>query len=69
VANGANNHPMFDASALPNRRDGALDPQFVGPLGATLIERLTDPTTGIVLDSWLDADGKPHGGAAGFIWP
>src|SRR5690606_9348071 len=40
----------------PNLRDGASDPESTGPLGAALIRKLTDPTTGIVLDSWLDAD-------------
>ena len=33
---------------------------MAGPLGATLIRRLTDPDTGIVLDSWYDADGNPQ---------
>jgi len=34
-----------------------------GPLGATLIGRLTDRNTGVVLDAWLDADGMPQGNA------
>ena len=29
--------------------------------------RLTDPTTGIVLDSWLNADGDARGDAQGFL--
>lgn len=41
-------------------RDGALRPALVGPLGAATIERLTDPVTGIVLDTWYDADGVLH---------
>jgi hypothetical protein len=69
VVNGSNNHPMYETPSLPNRRDGALDPEFAGPLGATLIQRLTDPLSGIVLDSWLDADGKAKGDAGGFIGP
>jgi hypothetical protein len=32
-------------------------------MGSTLVQRLTDPTTGLVLDSWFDANGTPHGGA------
>jgi len=51
----------------PDRRDGAADPTMCGPLGATLVRRLTDPATGIVLDSWLDADGQSSGGAGGFV--
>ena len=61
---GSNNHPMLNPGATPNLRDGAPDPEFAGPLGATLLQRLTDPTTGIVLDSWLDADGAEQGDAA-----
>lgn len=40
---------------------------MAGPLGATLILRLTDPDNGIVLDSWLDADGAVHGGASAWV--
>ena len=36
---------------------------MAGPLGATLARRLADPATGIVLDSWIDANRTPHGGA------
>ncbi len=62
VANGSNNHMLRNpaGSAL---RDGAADPEMCGPLGATLLQRLTDPDTGIVLNSWFDADGLPHGDA------
>jgi uncharacterized protein YidB (DUF937 family) len=35
-----------------------------GPLGQTLIDRLTNDTTGIILDSWLDADANQGGDAA-----
>ena len=66
---GSNNHPMDPDFLGPNRRDGSLNPNLSGPLGATLIQRLTDPTTGIVLDSWLDADGEPQGNASVFLGP
>lgn len=65
VSNGSNNHPMLDTE--PSRRDGALHPELSGPLGATLIRRLTDPDAGIVLDSWVDADGELRGGAGAFV--
>lgn len=59
---GSSSHPILGplSSTL---RDGAANPFLSGPLGATLISRLTDPTTGIVLDSWLDADGDEKGDA------
>jgi hypothetical protein len=60
---GSNNHAMM-VPPSPLLRDGAPNPEFAGPLGTTLIRRLTDPTTGIVLDSWLDADGQDGGDSA-----
>jgi hypothetical protein len=61
--NGSSNHALIDQSAPSPLRDGAPDPLMAGPLGATLLQRLTDPTSGIVLDSWLDADGDLLGDA------
>ena len=61
--NGSSNHPLIDQSRPSPLREGAPDPFMPGPLGATLIQRLTDPTTGIVLDSWLDADADLQGDA------
>jgi hypothetical protein len=49
--------PMLHPGVGPNLRDGSADPQRPGPLGATLIQKLTDPVNGIVLDSWFDANG------------
>lgn len=65
ISNAANNHPM--RSFGQTKRGGSLDPQLSGPLGGTYIQRLTDPNTGIVLDSWLDANGNAQGNAANFI--
>jgi hypothetical protein len=51
VENTGPTRPMaFGVAAI--RRDGADDPLRAGPLGATLIERLTDPEVGLVLDRW-----------------
>ena len=61
--NGSSNHPLIDQSGPSPLRDGAPDPLMAGPLGATLIQRLTDPSAGIVLDSWLDADAALQGDA------
>ncbi|MBK8978488.1 MAG: hypothetical protein IPM29_21530 [Planctomycetes bacterium] len=60
VSRASSNHAWLDPVTGPTLRDGALDPELVGPLGATLIRKLTDPATGIVLDTWLDADGGWH---------
>jgi len=65
ISNGANNHPMRVNG--PTKRGGSLDPQLSGPLGGFLIQRLTDPNNGIILDSWLDANGNAQGNAANFI--
>lgn len=63
-SNGGNKHPFLEDATLPSLRDGALQPGLAGPLGATLIRRLTDPNSGIVLNAWIDADGNPQGDAA-----
>ncbi|MCB9897976.1 MAG: hypothetical protein H6825_08230 [Planctomycetes bacterium] len=67
TSNASNNHPLQQAGVTSDLRDGATDPQMAGPLGATLLQRLTDPSVGIVLDSWLDADGQPRGNAGTWI--
>jgi hypothetical protein len=69
VSNGSSNHVWLDPSVGPSMRDGALDLDFAGPLGSTLIHKLCDPATGIVLDSWIDADGAEQGDAGNFIIP
>ena len=63
VSMGSNSHPVEDQAAGATMRVGATDATLAGPLGRTTIERLTDPTTGIVLDAWLDADGAKRGDA------
>ena len=68
VSNASNNHQFLEPP-VPNRRDGALDPNLAGPLGATLIRKLSDPLNGIVLDSWIDADGALQGDAPTHVPP
>jgi hypothetical protein len=63
-SNGSSNQPMLQPIQGPNRRDGATDPNMAGPLGSTLANRLANPATGIVLNSWIDADRTPRGGAS-----
>ncbi len=67
LVNGSNNHQLFDTSIGPILRDGAADPTMAGPLGATLIQLLSDPVNGLVLDSWLDPNGAAQGDASGFL--
>ena len=64
VSTGSNNHPMVESG--PNLRDGSSNASLSGPLGQNIIRRLTDPATGIVLDSWIDADGVTHGDPVNF---
>jgi len=49
-----------------SRRDGAADPGRPGPLGATLIQRLTDPDAGIVLAA--GAGALALNGQSAWVW-
>ena len=54
------------------RGNTTANPNLAGPLSAELINKLTNPDTaagGIVLDGWLDSDGKPKGTAGAVINP
>ena len=53
---GSSNHPLIGPPAQSLRADSP-NPLMAGPLGGSLVRRLTDPDTGIVLDVWIDADG------------
>ena len=66
-SNGSNNHSMLEPGVGPSLRDGAANPNQAGPLGATLIQKLTDPVNGVVLDSWLDANSTPQGDASNWV--
>ena len=65
-SNGSSNHAMLTPGATPAQRDGGANTNLAGPLGLTLVQRLTDPILGIVLDSWLDADGATKGDAGNY---
>ncbi len=67
VSKGSNKHSMLKPGQGNNLRDGSTNPTLAGPLGKRIIERLTDPSLGIVLDSWLDADGATKGGASTYV--
>lgn len=70
VANAAGHRPAASAAQAADvaaLRDGALYPDMPGPLGATLAQRLADPNNGLILDSWLDADGNPGGQASSYL--
>lgn len=67
ISTGSNSHPS--TVGLNSLRDGAVDPGLSGPLGATLIQRLSDPLTGIVLDAWIDTDGNKQGKAVEVLGP
>jgi hypothetical protein len=66
-SNASSNHALLEPGATSAHRDGATDPEMAGPLGAWLVERLADPSNGIVLDSWVDANGAPQGDAASHL--
>lgn len=66
-SNASSNHALYDSTPVPNLRDGALDPEMAGPLGMTLLEMLTDPVNGRVLDSWLDAAATIKGDAGNVV--
>lgn len=66
-SNGSSKHPLLDPLGAGNLRNGANNPFIAGPMGGNRTEALTNPDTGIVLDSWLDADGQAQGDAANYI--
>ena len=62
--NSTNLHPRLDNRGP--RRDGN-NYMMAGPLNRGLLERITDPDLGLVLDSWIDADSNAQGDAANYI--
>ena len=62
-------HPRLTADGV--QRDGATNPQMAGPLGGSTVRRLMggggDERRPLILDAWLDADGRARGDAADFI--
>lgn len=66
TANASSNHPLLNTN-FSGLRAGALEPGLAGPFGATLLQKLTDPNTGLILDGWIDADGQAAGTAPNYI--
>ena len=67
ISTASNNHAMLDPNQTLNLRTGSTDPKMSGPLGSTLIQKLTDPVNGLVLNSWITADGTLGGSASTFV--
>jgi hypothetical protein len=67
VSNASSSHPSQDPARTSALRVGSTNPQMSGPLGGDLVEMLADPDVGVVLDSWLDADGQAQGNAADYL--
>lgn len=67
VPNSSNNHLLLDPNPTVNLRDGAPNGNFAGPLGARILRLLSDPVNGVVLDSWIDADGALGGDAGSYV--
>lgn len=62
----SNIHPI-EGGQTSQLRDGSYNPKMAGPLGRNLVEMLSDPNVGRVLNSWIDANGAPGGNAADYI--
>ncbi|HEY5602861.1 MAG TPA: Ig-like domain-containing protein [Gammaproteobacteria bacterium] len=67
ISNASNNHPMKNPGAGGNYRGGSLNQNMSGPLGGAYLQKLANPNLGLILDSWLDANGAPQGGAANHL--
>lgn len=70
VANASGHRPAASAAHgvdIAALRDGAHNPDMPGPLGASLSQRLADPNSGLILDSWIDANGNAGGEAESFF--
>jgi hypothetical protein len=65
VSNVSISQPMLNGFSA--HRAGSLDPNLAGPLGVNILYKLADPNQGVVLDSWIDADGNAQGDAANYI--
>ncbi len=65
-SNGSSNHALLTPGGS-SHRDGSTNPNLAGPLGASILMRLADPVNGLILNSWLDADGEIGGDAGDVI--
>jgi len=66
VANSSCSDPMLTGQPSP-LRDGANHPDQCGPMGQRLLNKLAHPIDGLILRSWINADGQLQGGAATVI--
>jgi hypothetical protein len=70
VSNTSHTQPMLDPISGIPMRAGSIDPGLAGPIGTLMLYKLAhfDPNQGgLILDSYVDADGNAQGGAANFI--
>jgi hypothetical protein len=70
VSNTSHTQPMLDPIAGIPMRTGSIDPGLAGPIGTLLLYKLAhfDPNQGgLILDSYVDANGNAGGDAAYFI--
>jgi hypothetical protein len=67
VPNASTSHPRLDGRGQGARRQGASNDEMSGPLGAQTLQKLAHPAQGVILDSWMDADGVPQGNANQYI--
>jgi hypothetical protein len=62
--NSSSNHALLDAMPSPLRGGNT---RMAGPLGPALIQLLADPVNGVILDSYIDADGNLQGDASQYV--
>lgn len=67
VSQASSTHPLLDPGVGPDLRDGADNPNLAGPLGSILVQKLCNPTSGIILNAWIDANGLNQGDAGNFV--
>ena len=65
VPNSSSAHPRLTGDGP--QRIGASNPEMAGPMDAQRLQMLADPNVGLVLDSYIDANGDPQGGAANYL--
>ena len=70
IANVSLTKPLLEAGSLlgagaPLRGSGG--PGLSGPLNNLLLQKLANPAGGLILDSWVDANGAAQGDAANYI--
>jgi hypothetical protein len=64
--NSSSIHPRIDGPGGIARNSSNY--MMSGPLNRQLLEKLSDPELGVVLDSWLDANGQEQGDIANYLY-